>query len=45
MLFGSDFPWMRAKQVIDMLEALGLDNDTKEKLYYRNAEKLLGIKL
>ncbi|OGF51035.1 MAG: hypothetical protein A2231_04205 [Candidatus Firestonebacteria bacterium RIFOXYA2_FULL_40_8] len=45
MLFGSDFPWMRAKKVIDMIEGLGLDTDTKEKLYYRNAEKLLNIKL
>ena len=45
MLFGSDFPWMRARQVSDMLEALGLDNETKEKIYYRNAEKLLNIKL
>jgi len=45
MLFGSDFPWMRAKKVIDMLEALGLDEETKEKLYYRNAENLLNIKI
>jgi len=45
MLFGSDFPWMRAKKVIDMIEALGLDNETKEKLYYKNAEKLLKIKI
>jgi len=45
MLFGSDFPWMRAKKVIAMIEALGLDTETKEKLYYRNAEKLLNIKV
>jgi len=44
MLFGSDFPWMRAKQIIEMLETLGLDEDTREKLYYKNAEKLLQIK-
>lgn len=43
ILFGSDCPWHAPSWEISMIETLKLSDDEKEKIYYKNAEKLLGI--
>ena len=45
ILFGSDIPWDNPCNEIAMLEGLPLSQEEKELIFYRNAEKLLGIKL
>lgn len=44
LLFGSDCPWHNADWEIRNLNTLGLSDDELDKIYHRNAEKLLGIK-
>lgn len=41
ILFGSDCPWHDPKWDIAMIETLGLTQSEKEKIFYKNAEKLL----
>ena len=43
ILFGTDFPWQTAAMVKGMLERSGLSKDALEKIYYKNATKLLGL--
>ena len=43
LLFGSDMPWHRPKWEMRLLESLDLSADDKEKIYYKNAAKLLEI--
>lgn len=43
ILFGSDMPWARASHSKAKLEVLGLSEDELEKIYYKNAKKLLNI--
>ncbi len=42
-LFGSDCPWHAPSWDIGMIETLDLSESDKEKIYYKNAEKLLGV--
>lgn len=42
-LFGSDMPWHRPAWEISLIESLDISKEDKEKLYFRNAAKLLGI--
>ena len=41
ILFGTDFPWQTAGMIKGMLEGAGLAKETLEKIYYKNARKLL----
>lgn len=43
ILFGSDSPWHRAKWEKTMVEFLDLSEQDKEKIYYKNAKKLLNL--
>ena len=43
ILFGTDFPWSSVQGTVNMIESLGLSQTEKEKIYYKNAEKLLQI--
>ena len=41
ILFGSDSPWENPKDTIAFIESLGLSNEEKEYIYYKNALKIL----
>ncbi len=43
MLFGTDTPWHTAEMEWRLLDTLGLREDEREAIAYKNAEKLLGI--
>ncbi len=43
ILFGSDCPWASPLETFRWLDALPLPADRKEKLFYRNAVRLLGL--
>lgn len=43
VLFATDSPWSGQKESIDWINACDLDDETKEKIFYNNAKKLLGI--
>lgn len=43
VLFATDSPWSRQKETIDWINACDLDDETKEKIFYKNARRLLGI--
>ena len=43
ILFGSDSPWNAPLWDIDMLKTMGLTEEEDEKIFYKNAEKLLGL--
>ena len=43
ILFGSDCPWHTPQEEQRLIESLGLTDGEKEMIYYKNAEKLLGI--
>ena len=43
LLFGSDMPWHRPAWERCLVESLDLSKEDKEKIYYKNAIKLLGI--
>lgn len=45
VLFGSDYPLWNPKVEKEFFMSLDLPNTTKEKIAYKNAEKLLGIKI
>lgn len=42
-LFGTDYPMWEPCEEIKRVEALGLDNETMEKIYHKNVEGLLHI--
>ncbi len=42
-LFGSDMPWHRPMWEMRLIETLDLSAEDKEKIYYKNASKLLEI--
>ncbi len=44
LLFGSDMPWHRPSWEMRLVETLDISEADKEKIYYKNAIKLLGIK-
>ena len=43
VLFATDSPWSGQKESIDWINSCDLDDETKEKIFYKNAKKLLGI--
>ena len=43
VLFGTDFPWCDPKTNIDYIKSLGLSDDALEKIFFKNAEELLGL--
>lgn len=45
ILFGSDYPFENATEMVNFIDKLNLSEDEFNKIYYENAEKLLNIKL
>lgn len=43
ILFGSDCPWDNPENEINMINRLPISDDDKEKIFFRNAHKLLNI--
>ena len=43
ILFGGDYPFMLADEAVRLIEEAGLDNDTKDKIYYKNAQRVFGL--
>lgn len=43
VMFGTDFPIQSYADSIDLIEALSLSNEEKEKIYWRNAGRVLNI--
>ena len=43
ILFASDSPWSDIRHDVEILRGFSLDKNTEEKIFYRNAKKLLGI--
>lgn len=43
ILFGTDTPWHNAKMELRLINSLEISIEDKEKIFYKNAEKLLGI--
>jgi hypothetical protein len=43
VLFGTDFPWERAAAIIEKINKCVEDPSGREKIFHKNAEKLLGI--
>ena len=43
ILFASDSPWSSVKGDVEILNSFDLSNQTKEKIFYENAKKLLKI--
>ena len=44
ILMASDCPWDDPAEEIRMIESLDISNNDKEKIFFKNAEKLLGIR-
>ena len=45
LLFGSDMPWHRPSWEVRLIESLDIAPQDKEKIYYKNAIKLLDLKV
>lgn len=45
LLFGSDMPWHRPAWEMRLVETLDLSAEDKEKIYWRNAQGLLGLEI
>lgn len=43
ILFATDSPWQDIKSNVDTLKSFGLDKETQDKIFYKNALKLLGV--
>ena len=43
VLFGSDFPWIRQADIKALIERCVPDEDKREMIFHKNAEKLLGL--
>ncbi len=43
ILFGSDYPLLSPKRLLNEIESLGLSIETREKILFRNARELLGL--
>ncbi len=44
ILFATDSPWRDIGEEVAILRSMGLSSEEEEKIFYRNAEALLGIK-
>jgi predicted TIM-barrel fold metal-dependent hydrolase len=44
ILFATDSPWQNIKTDVDVVRGFGLSKATEDKIFYKNAQKLLGIK-
>ena len=42
VLFGTDLPWDTPEHTLAYLESMGFSDEQKAKIYYRNAQRLLG---
>lgn len=42
VLFGTDCPWDTPQSTLAWVESLGLSEEEKQKIYFRNAQRLLG---
>ncbi|MDE6797386.1 MAG: amidohydrolase family protein [Ruminococcus sp.] len=45
ILFGSDCPWDNPANEINMINSLPLSEDDREKIFFKNAHKLLGLSI
>lgn len=43
ILFGTDSPWHTAKMEMRLIDSLELSDSERDKIFYKNAQKLLGI--
>jgi len=43
VLFATDLPWFKPEKEIKFIDSLDLTAEDREKIYYKNAKKLLGI--
>jgi len=43
IVFGSDGPWSCPAKAADYIRSLGLGRDMEERIFYKNAEALLGL--
>ena len=43
LLFGTDSPWLDQKQELEAWKALPLSGERREKIFHKNAERLLGL--
>ena len=43
ILFASDSPWSSIKNDVEILRSFDLEKETEDKLFFKNAKKLLGI--
>jgi len=41
ILFGSDCPWCSSMETFEYIDSLPISDDLKEKIYYKNSEKLI----
>ena len=42
ILFATDCPWKKPKTLVEALRSMGLSKEDEDKIFYKNAEKLLG---
>ena len=45
ILFASDSPWDSQSEYVQFIKSFQLGKEAEEKIFYRNAEKILGVKL
>jgi predicted TIM-barrel fold metal-dependent hydrolase len=43
-MFGSDYPWFAYERLVRDWESDGYKTEVLEKVYYRNARRILGLK-
>ena len=42
-MFGSDAPWDNPMDEVNMINRLPLSDEERELIFYKNAEKLIGV--
>lgn len=42
ILFATDCPWKKPKTLVEALRSMGISKEDEDKIFYKNAEKLLG---
>ena len=43
MLFATDCPWREIKDDVEILKSFNLDKEVEDKIFYKNAVKLLDL--